>query len=107
MALVRHRAHRATARAATARALRGHRVQRWTFFARPLDSLTRDSSDIIRAPLKEDDPPMRFAFRHLPTIAALPLVAASTLAAQGRGQRSEATFNLSANPLLSSFRFRS
>jgi hypothetical protein len=51
---------------------------------------------------------MRFAFRHIAPIAALPLVAASIpLAAQGRGQRSEASFNLSANPLLSSFRFRS
>src|SRR5689334_5697278 len=51
---------------------------------------------------------MRFAFRLIAPIAALPLVAASIpLAAQGRGQRSEASFNLSANPLLSSFRFRS
>ncbi|HEY6827237.1 MAG TPA: hypothetical protein VI259_10275, partial [Gemmatimonadaceae bacterium] len=51
---------------------------------------------------------MRIAFRHIAPIAALLLVAAPvTLAAQGRGQRSEATFNLSANPMLSSFRFRS
>src|SRR4029079_17605007 len=108
MAVVRHRAHRAASRVATARALRGHRVQRWTFFACPTDSLSRESADIIGAPLKEDDALMRIAFRHLAPIAALPLVAAPvTLAAQGRGQRSDATFNLSANPLLSSFRFRS
>src|SRR5499433_4414403 len=51
---------------------------------------------------------MRIAFRHLAPIAALPLVAGPLqLAAQGRGQRTEASFNLSANPVLSSFNFRS
>ncbi|MGE5732299.1 MAG: WD40/YVTN/BNR-like repeat-containing protein, partial [Gemmatimonas sp.] len=50
---------------------------------------------------------MRFEFRYLAPLATLPLLVAQ-LAAQGRGARGrEDRVNVSANPALSSFRFRS
>ncbi|HTJ23190.1 MAG TPA: hypothetical protein VL383_12385 [Gemmatimonadaceae bacterium] len=50
---------------------------------------------------------MRFEFRYLAPLAALPLIVAP-LAAQGRGARErEDRVNMSANPTLASFRFRS
>src|SRR5512146_58951 len=50
---------------------------------------------------------MRFEFRYLAPLAALPLIVAP-LVAQGRGAaQREDHFNVSANPTLSSFRFRS
>jgi hypothetical protein len=50
---------------------------------------------------------MSSGFRRLLPLVAVPLIAAP-LAAQGRGTRErETTFNVSSNPLLSSFKFRS